>query len=246
MTYCCLTHLGLGYKPEIDGKVLDLDVAAQLGNNLIMRDKSTGEPIQQMYGTRECDGRGASTGMQQWPTYRMTFRGFQKAFPNGKVFLNKMLKPSQNPLLYVLDHLVEAIFLWATVPHHTNESLMFETMDVEDDRLRMKDLVWGLNVGPDSVAYTEEFIRDNGNLVNATVGGRNVVVAYDEAYESLGIYYNDNSDPVTRIDFWGASDQGQLSRVETVKAAAYWCVWVNYFSETGVNRVRGSNQAVAA
>jgi hypothetical protein len=246
MTYCCLTHLGLGYKPEIDGKTLNLDVAAQLGNNLIMRDKSTGEPIQQMYGTRECDGRDASNGMQQWPTYRMTFRGFRKAFPEGKVFLNKIPKPSQNPLLFILDHLVEAIFLWCTVPHHTNESLLFETMDVEDDRLRMKELVWGFNVGSDSVAYTEDFVRENNNLVNATVGGRNVVIAYDEDYESLGVYYNDNSGAVAQIDFWGASDQGQLSRVETVKAASYWCVWVNYFPETDVNRVLDCNQAAAA
>jgi hypothetical protein len=26
MTYCCMTHLGHGYKPEIDGEKLDLEV----------------------------------------------------------------------------------------------------------------------------------------------------------------------------------------------------------------------------
>jgi len=52
MTYCCMIHLGHGYKPEIDGEKLDLEMVAQHGNNLIMRDKNTGEPVQQMYGTR--------------------------------------------------------------------------------------------------------------------------------------------------------------------------------------------------
>ena len=57
LTYCAMTHLGHGYKPEIKGEKLDLEVIAQHGNNLIMKDLNTGEPIQQMYGTRECDGR---------------------------------------------------------------------------------------------------------------------------------------------------------------------------------------------
>ncbi len=235
MTYCCMTHLGLGYKPEIDGKPQDLTVIAQIGNNLIMRDAERGEPIQQMYGTRECDGRDSNRAMQQWPTFRMTFRGFQKAYPEGRVFLNKIPSFWKNPLLFVLDHFVEVVFLWGTVPHHTNESLMFDTMDVVDDRLLMKDLVWGFNVGNDSVAYTEEYVRDHDGPVNTTVGGRDIVVAWDDEYESLGIYYNDTGKPVSSINFWGDTDGKRLERVETVKAAAYWCVWVNYFPETDLN-----------
>ena len=237
MTYCCMTHLGLGYKPEIDGEPQDLSVLAQLGNNLIMRDAEKHEPIQQMYGTRECDGRFSDRAMQQWPTFRMTFRGFQKAYPNGTVFLNKIRPFWKNPLLYILDHFVEAIFLWGTVPHHTNESLMFETMDVLDDRLLLKDLVWGFNVGRDSVAYTEEFVREHGRLINSKVGDREIVVAWNDEYESLGIFYNDTGKPVTSIDFWGEAGGIRLQRVETVKAASYWCVWVNYFPETDLNRV---------
>ncbi len=72
MTYCCMTHLGLGYKAEIDGEAQDLTVIAQIGNNLIMRD-GDGEPIQQMYGTRECDGRYSEKKMEQWPIRRNSF-----------------------------------------------------------------------------------------------------------------------------------------------------------------------------
>ena len=201
-----------------------------------MKDMSTGEPIQQMYGTRECDGRFSEKKMQDWPTFRMPFRAFAQAYPNGTVFLNKIPKFTKNPLLWLMDHFVEIVFLWGTVPHDRNEKLLFETMDVHDDRLRRKEYVWGFNIGKDSVAYTEEFIRSNGNLVNASVGGRDIVAAYDSEYESVGIWYNDSGHPVTRIDFWGESDQGKLPRVESVKAATYWCVWVNYFPETDLNR----------
>ncbi|MDC1322044.1 DUF3179 domain-containing protein [Pseudomonadales bacterium] len=236
MTYCCLTHLGLGYKPEIDGKHQELTVVAQHGNNLIMRDSEQGEPIQQMYGSREKDGRNAANAMTQWPTFRMTFRGFQKAYPQGTVFLNKIKPFGKNPLLFLWDHIVEVVFLWGTISHHTNESLLFATMDVEDDRLRMKDLVWGFNVDQDSVAYTEEYVRQQGGLINTNVGNRNIVIAWDQVHESLGIFYNDTGAPVASINFWGEVDGKQLLRVETVKAGAYWFVWVNYFPETDVNR----------
>lgn len=236
MTYCCMTYLGLGYKAEIDGEPQDLTVIAQIGNNLIMRN-AEGEPIQQMYGTRECDGRYSDHKMEQWPTYRMTFRGYEKAFPDGKVFLNKISPFWKNPFLFLFDHLVEQAFLLIIVPHHKQESLLFNTMDVIDDRLMMKDQVWGFNVGRDSIAYTEDFIHEHDDLINVRVGDRDIVVAYDSAYESVGVYYNDNAEPVSEVDFWGESDHGKLRRVETVKAGCYWCVWVNYFPETDLNRL---------
>jgi hypothetical protein len=245
LTYCCLTHLGLGFKPEIDGEALDLEVLAQYGNNLIMRDQDTREPIQQVYGTRECDGRWRA-GMQQWPTFRMTFRAFEKAFPDGEVFLNRIVAFRKNPLLCVFDNFVEAVFLWGTVPHHHAERLLFETMEQHDDRLPQKALVWGFNVGRDSIAFTEEFIRDHGDLVNTTVGGKAIVAAYDPDYESLGVYYNDTGAAIERIDFWGESERGSLRRVETVKAGLYWCVWANYYPETRLNESLAEASDVAA
>lgn len=236
LTYCCMTHLGHGFKPEIQGEALDLEVIAQHGNNLIMKDLKTGEPIQQMYGTRECDGRYGE-GMQEWPTFRMPFNKFAKAYPNGTVFLNKIPRFSRNPFLFLFDHFVEIVFLWGTVPHDRTQSLLFQTMDHEDDRLHSKEYVWGFNVGKDSVAYTRDFIREHENLINTRVGGRDIVVAYDPEFESVGIYYNDTGDAVTDIDFWGHSNVGTLARVETVKAATYWSVWVNYFPETDLNRL---------
>lgn len=244
MTYCCMTHLGHGFKPEIGGEQLDLEVIAQHGNNLIMKDRGTGEPIQQMYGTRECDGRD-SNGMQEWPTFRMPFKAFAKAYPQGKVFLNKIPKFTRNPVMFLFDHLVEIVFLWATVPHDRTQSLLCDTMDHKDCRLHAKEYVWGFNVGRDSVAYTLDAIRENGDLINVRVGDRDIVVAYDPQYQSVGVYYNDSGAPVSSIDFRGESNRGPLRRVETVKAGAYWCVWINYFPETDLNRLPEALQAAA-
>jgi hypothetical protein len=235
ITYCCMTHLGHGYKPEIEGKPLDLEVLAQLGNNLIMRDEATGEPIQQMYGTRECDGRWSEKKMQEWPTFRMPFEAFTRAYPEGKVFLNKVPAFTKNPLLHILDRIIEVIFLSGTIAHDRENTLGFDTMDVEDTRLRKKEYVWGFTIGKESMAYTEKYIRQHGDVVNATVGGRDIVAAYDSDYSSINIWYNDSGNPVKEIDFFGKSDQGDLTRVDTVKAASYWCVWINYFPESQLN-----------
>ncbi len=81
-------------------------------------------------------------------------------------------------------------------------------------------------------------MRTNGNVVNAVVGGEPVVIAYDDEYESLGVYYNPTGEEIRSIDFFGATGSGTvLPRVETVKAGAYWVIWANFFPNTDLNRV---------
>lgn len=235
LTYCSLTNLGVAYEPRLDDEPLDLKVCLQLENNLIMYDRNTGEPIQQLWGTPESEGRNGRR-LEQWPSYRMTFRGFEKAYPEGRVFLN--VRPSfwQNPIVCVWDFLVDILFTVAITAHRRNEEAIFPTIRHRDDRLPNKTEVWGVSVGDDTVAYTEEFVRERGDLVQARIGGRDLVVAYDPDYESLGMYYNDTGKPVHKINFFGDSDQGLLPRVETMKAGAYWVVWANFFPHTDLNR----------
>ena len=233
MTYCAMANLGIGYIPEIEGKELDLEVMAQHGNNLILRDTTTGEPIQHIYGARENNSKNGPA-MKPWPTFRMSFRGFQKAYPEGTVFLNK---PVGNPLLRLLDTITDAVFS-ATIPQqHSEAKPLIDNMSHFDDRLPNKTYVWGINIGDDAVCYTDDFIRENNGLINSMVGGRSIVVAYDPKYESVGAWYNDSGVPVTEIDFFGNSDQGQLKRVETLKSGMFWHVWVEFFQHTDINRV---------
>ena len=244
MTYCAMANLGQGYTPRIEGKRLNLEVLAQHGNNLILRDNDTGEPIQHIYGFREADRDPNAVGpacplrpeaqMKPWPTYRMTFRGFQKAFPDGEVFLNR---PSSNPLLRLLDTVTEITFGWGIGRQHQEDAPVMDNMDRSDERLPNKTYVWGITIGQDAACWTDDFIVENDWIVNTQVGGRDVVVSLDPKYESLGIWYNDSGQPVTRCDFWGASDQGKLHRVETLRAGVFWHVWSEFFPNTDINRI---------
>ena len=235
MAYCAMANLGIGYTPVIEGEKVDLEVLAQHGNNLILRDNTTGEPIQHIYGYREKDGK-TGPAMKPWPTFRMSFRGFQKAYPEGTVFLNK---PSSNLLLRLFDMAMDTAFTSGIARQHNEAKPLMNNMTHFDDRLPNKTYVWGVNIGDDAVCYTDDFIWENNGLVNATIGGRGIVVAYDPKYESVGAWYNDSGVPVSQIDFFGNSDQGQLKRVETLKSGMFWHVWVEFFQNTYVNRVGG-------
>lgn len=64
--------------------------------------------------------------------------------------------------------------------------------------------------------------------------------------ESLGIFYNDTGKEITKVDFFGESDQGKLPRVETVRAGSFWLGWANFFPQTDINRVdQVSDQSAA-
>ncbi len=257
MTYCAMANLGIGYTPEVEGKKVELEVLAQHGNNLVLRDNKTGEPIQQIYGFREADAvpkaeteqEGAacplrpSLAMRPWPTFRMTFRGFQKAYPEGTVFVNK---PPSNPILYLFDMLLEMVFSSSIDRQHREAKPVMDNMTHYDDRLPNKTYVWGVNFGNDAVCWTDDFVVEQGNVVNAEVGGHPLVVTWDPRYESLGVWYNDTGEPVTEIDFLGNTPAGKLKRVEELRPGLFWHVWAEFYPHTDINRVGAGERQKAA
>ena len=82
-----------------------------------------------------------------------------------------------------------------------------------------------------------EHLRMGRGRDRTAIGGRDIVIAWDPVYESLGAWYNDSDVAVTRIDFFGMSDQGKLVRVETLKAGLFWHVWSEFYPHTDINRL---------
>ncbi len=246
MTFCAIANLGLGMTPEVEGEKIELEVLAQHGNNLVLRDNTTGEPIQQIYGFRAKDADTTADGpacplrqsltMQPWPTFRMTFRGFQKAYPEGTVFLNK---PPKNPLLWLLDFAMEMAFVGSIQKHHTEAKPIMQNLEHPiDPRLPTKSYVWGVNIGSDASCWTDDFVVAQGNTVNAVVGGQPLVVSWSPLYESMNVWVNDTGADVSEVDVYGKTPDGhQLARSPDVKAGLFWHVWAEFFPHTDINRV---------
>jgi len=237
MTYCGLTNLGIAYSPVIDEQPLELSVMTQLENNLVMWDSNTGEPIQQIWGTLE--GTPEKGKMKEWPTVRMPLASFEKLYPEGKVFVNEIAGWTENPVAAFWDRLTRHVMMYNGVSLQWHgDSPAFPTIKEFDERLPRKALIYGLEVNNDYVAYTKEFIKTQGNIINTVIGGRDVVISYNDEYDSVGAFYNDSRIPINTIDIAGRNADGQvLERVETLKNAAFWFIWANFYKTSDVNRV---------
>jgi len=238
MTYCGLTNMGIAYSPVIEGQNLQLRVMTQLRNNLVMWDTNSGEPVQQFWGSMERDGEHGPS-MRQWPTLRMPFGSFRQLYPDGMVFANGIRQQSDNFLVRLWDKGVrDGMMLHAvrTLQWQSDEPA-FPTITEFDDRLPKKQLVYGINVGDDYVAYTKQFVQEQNGPLNVEIGGRQLVIYHDREYDSIAAFYNDSGERVNSVDLFGNSDQGGLSRVETMKSSIFWFIWYDFYKNTDLNRV---------
>jgi hypothetical protein len=238
MTYCGLTNLGVAYSPVIDGQELDLTVMTQLKNNLVLFDKNSGEPIQQIWGTAERAWDGHK--MKEWPTVRMPFLSFKALYPDGKVFINEIVDFSDNPFLATWDRIVRhGMMLWGVgLNWEEGEKPAFPTIEFTDRRLPMKELVYTISLDSDHVAYTKDFILEQGSLINTTIGGRRVIIKYSSAYDSVVAFFNPMDESIKTVDMFGyLPDGSKLERVNTLKSRLFWFVFIEFYPGADVNRV---------
>lgn len=99
MTSCTVAKLGLGYESVLERKDIELEVMSQQGKNPILRDAATGDAIQHIFSYRDHDGKNGSA-MNSSPTFRKVFHGFAKAYPAGRVLINK---PASNIIPGLID-----------------------------------------------------------------------------------------------------------------------------------------------
>jgi Protein of unknown function (DUF3179) len=238
MTYCGLTNLGIAYSPVIEDKKLDLTVMTQLKNNLVLFDKNSGEAIQQIWGTMERDESKQS--MKEWPTIRMPFSSFKQLYPDGKVFINEIARFTENPVLAVWDRLVRHVMmLWGVGLNWVdNEEPAFPTIEYKDKRLPMKELIYSISINDDHVVYSTGFVIEQGNTINVVIGGKEIVVDYDEEFDSITAFFNTTGEVIDDVDIFGNTNNGvQLQRVNTLKSKLFWFIFAEFYPDTDVNRV---------
>jgi len=238
MTYCGLTNLGIAYSPVIGDQELDLTVMTQLKNNLVLVDKNSGHPIQQLLGSQERDPEQRK--MKEWPTVRMPFRAFKHLYPNGMVFINEISGLTDNLVLALWDRLVRnGMMLWGVgLNWLDNDKPAFPTIEFKDTRLPMKELVYAISVNGEHVAYSIGFIKQQGNIINTIIGEAPIVINYDTQLDIVTAFFKNDEAPVNKINVFGKIPGGvQLERVNTLKSKLFWFVFVEFYPDTDVNRV---------
>lgn len=219
-TYCVLTNLPAPYRNELDGVPMDLRVLAQTNNNLLLWDTESGEIIQQITSTRDLSNKQ----LEPLPLIEMSWSAYQGLYPDGTVALIEFRRPLER----ILD------FLMPLEAAHGGDDWMFNTVDLDDDRLHSKEKIVGIADGDEAVAYTREALVRAG-LTNVSVGRRrlalvhipehDVIVAFDRRVNGLEVLVED-------VDFFGNTDaHGRLQRA-FVHNGPMWAVWLHYFPHT--------------
>jgi uncharacterized protein DUF3179 len=222
MTYCALSNLPQAFTTEPGGEAADYRVIAQVNNNLIFTDTESGELYQQITGRGEYQGNRP----MQYPVQRMPWHAFKALYPRGKVF---------QPRDSVLDEMTAGLFKTSLVDHYEGDPL-FPTLSLQDDRLPGGEPVWGIEVNGETLAVPRSLFAAEDVLLNETLGGRELVLAWFAEYETLGAFYVDSqgqSLAVSEVDPYGNSNAGPLTRVH-LYPGVLWMVWSHWFPQTRI------------
>ncbi len=226
MTYCGLSNLPMAFAQQNNGEKMHLTAFAQTNNNLILRDKVSGELIQQISATTE----SGSTLSEQYANQMMSWGAFQDLYPNGRVFVYEGDR--------LMDRLLLAAFGSGLRKHFDPEQgPMFPTLRLDDDRLPLKEEVWGLNVGGEAIAFARSFFEDT-SVQEFSLAGLTYVAVYDRQHDTVSFYDGDHPGfelPIRVIDPYGMTQSGQLQRVPSHNGVL-WMVWSHYFPKTSVRK----------
>lgn len=220
MTYCGLSHVGQGYSSSIDGEDINLKVLTQLENNLVMFDANSQDPITQIYG----EMNNSQRKLNSFPTTVMSYDSFRKLYPEGKVYYYQQKNIVDRVVYKMLEN---AIYAEGGQYDKSTEKLSFNTISYNDDRLHAKEQIYGISINGASVAFTKEYLINNGNVVTEIIGGQEVTIKYFEGYDFVHMYYGNDSE----VDPYGYSGQQQLQAVPHHNRIL-WKVWTNFYRDT--------------
>ena len=210
VTYCGLSHLGIPYK----NNNLDLSVIAQVECNLILVDNNTNEPIEQIYGRMV----NSETRLEPLPAAFMSFGSFKQLYPDGKVFFN----PPGNPLDKIIRTALNGL-VYGTHYNPAKPNFAFPNVKYRDDRVPLKEQVYGVQINGEAVAYRLGYLHEEGYSVD-TVGGETITVKYFPEYDYVDMFYGDVPD---------VEPQDNVARVPHA-SRVLWGIWANFYRDTTV------------
>jgi hypothetical protein len=218
VTYCVLTNSSVAFSPVIGGEKAELKVLMQAHNNLVLFDEKSGQSIQQIERSTV-----AGEALDTRPTQMMSWQSFKEIYPQGKVFFN--------PYNSLREKFIDIVFglPLRDYPNPERDEPMFPTLDLADARLPNKEKVWGIAGGDDALAISRDYFRQQP-VINETVGGIPVVIAYYPEYGTVGGFsreLNGEVLQVTEIDVYGNTPQGKLRRIDMF-SEVYWMVWAHF------------------
>jgi Protein of unknown function (DUF3179) len=170
ISYCILCNSGVAFISELNGQRLDLDCVTAYNNNIIYRDKRSGNIIQQLDGeVIEGPDRGAM--LESLPLAVMGWDEWRRLHPRTTVCYAPALTIRDKMVAMMLEFLIPIAKLSKrTAPWHRVRGEL-------DPRLPAMSYVFGVEIGGERCAFPESFMREHP-VHNDVVGGQAIVTLY--------------------------------------------------------------------
>ncbi|MBI5823393.1 MAG: DUF3179 domain-containing protein [Chloroflexi bacterium] len=170
VSFCPLCNTAIAFKRTFGGEVFDFGTTGRLRySNLIMYDRQTETWWQQATGDAIA-GEHTGTQLEFYPASMISWADFKDLYPNGKVLSRDTGHPrdyGKNPY-YGYDDINQTPFLFnGSTP----------------DQLPPMARVLTVDLNGEAVAYPYDVLSEM-NVINDTVGGKNIVVVWTEGTAS--------------------------------------------------------------
>lgn len=209
VSYCPLTGTAIGFRGSV-AQNLDstFGVSGKLVNsNLIMYDRVSGSYWPQILG-KSIKGPAKGKRLEEFPIIWTTWERWKKEHPDTKV-LSQDTGFVRN---YDANGDPYGSYIRADKGYYTSDRLIFEPIN-KDNRLKAKTVVVGIrdNQG-NAVAILKNTLRQK-KVIEASLGGKTVVVEYDE-----------------NLDFYRAKLKETAEWINSIDSM--WFAWAAFYPKT--------------
>lgn len=235
VTYCPLCRSGLAFSREVEGRTLEFGVSGRLYNaNLVMYDRQTETYWSQVQG-EAIVGPLVPTRLEIVTSEISDWGNYSEAHPDARVLSRDTGRYPRSA--------------YGRNPYggyESRESVGFGVSEV-DERLPSKEIVYGVSIGGESKAYTEDDIKTE-NLIQDSVGGEPVLLVEDQEDGGIAVFLREvdgqelnfsveNSGMIdsrgVKWSFDGESENGeQLGRLNS--HGFFWFAWSKFHPGTKI------------
>ena len=187
VTWCNTCGTGAVFRAELNGRRLHFEYDSMMNANEVHRDVETGSRWQQSTG-EAIDGPLKGSTLKLYDFVLTTWKEWRTRYPNTQVL---------QPMPGYLERM--DVIRGFMMRSRTGEGAAPAGSFSKDDRLRPRELIAGLAVGNETMAFQIAALQKT-RVVNERLGGVPVVVIHQPASETTTAYEARVKDRVLRFD----------------------------------------------
>ncbi len=244
MTYCPICNTAIAFESEVEGTVLQFDVATNYRANLVMVDRQTGSWWQQLTG-KAIQGELSGTALKLIPVDLMTWGAWKELYPDTLVLSEDT----------GFDHDYDVLPSGVSYTDWQKSDRIFHPlMKITDTRFRARETVLGVQVGDVFKAYPFSNLGELA-VLNDEIDGEPVLILFDSKSQIASalsrrvgenilkfeqtaeggevMIRDENTGSVWDLDGRATSDGMGETKLEKLKYHnAFWFAWADFHPDT--------------